>query len=288
MIRQIYTLIVAISFIPFFGCSFLPHRIHTKSGTDVTAVRDAESPTTVTDGSTVETVPIPKGSRITITETPAMPATAQAPAEPAKKVTEVVFSADSAKRIETKNTAVSLAPSRKPDTSVAIHAEDNQERRIFLWATLAFGVAAGALAYFQLLGVAKIAGIAAGASIAIYVVLGHQELILWVLGFIVMAVVIFVLYTEWRKGKLNAAASLATGTVNKLVQSVEEFTKDNPVLGKDLKQNYIAPNADDAHKAVISAAKTSMDPSYLAQPPDPTHIIVTPTPAVTVAPQTPA
>lgn len=268
----------------FGGCRLIPGRIHTKTGTNVTTPKNASAATTVQEGTTVETVPIPQGSTVEITKTPAIPATDKTPAEPPKEVTKITFSAPSEKRIETKNTAISLAPPRAPDTSVQIHEADNRERRIFLWAALAFGVATGVLAYLHILGAAKISAIAAGSSIALYIVLGHQELILWVLAGIVVCVVLFVLYTEWRHGKLRSEVSLAVGTVQKLTQSVEEYAKDNPLLGKDLKQNYIATNTDDAHKAVIDVAAKTMDPTYLSKPPDPTFHVVATAPVVVPAP----
>lgn len=117
----------------FAGCAFQRGRIITPQGT-VVGVKDAGKPAqiaTVDDRGTLE---IPAGTKMTVTKTEAVPATAQAPAKPAQEVTSYDFSQPT--RFEQVKVAVN-ADTGTVDTSIAKHRIDVEENRWLLWASLA-------------------------------------------------------------------------------------------------------------------------------------------------------
>jgi hypothetical protein len=110
----------------------------------VRGVQDAGKGATLNTSNAKEIIPLPTGTKITTTETPAVPAkpaTATAPAEPAQpaKTVTIVEPGGPTEWIKTETTV--NADTGAVDTSVAKHRIDVEERRWLLWAALGCGVA---------------------------------------------------------------------------------------------------------------------------------------------------
>lgn len=83
------------------------------------------------------------------------------------------------------------------------------------------------------------------------------------LGFFgIIALVVFV------PGTLTAAFFVIRrlrSTVQVVSQSIEEFKVDNPAAAEDLKENYLYPNTDRAHRKVIDREKKYIDRDYIKE-----------------------
>lgn len=162
-------LLAAIAFVALVamtGCArfgFGP-RIATPS-TTVQAPKDAGKPATVNESKASEAATIPPGSKVTITETAAIPATEKDPARPAVKTTEVIPSAPMQWQ---KTEAAVQASTGTVDTSIAQKRIEVAERRWLLF--VAIGCAAAAVVLHSIMpawpALWKGAGIGAALALA--------------------------------------------------------------------------------------------------------------------------
>lgn len=139
-------------------------RISTPSA-NVHAPADTGKPATVNDSHTTETTTVPPGSKITVTEKAAVPATDKQPEQPATKITEIVPS----QPMQWQRTEATVqASTGTVDTSIAQKRLDNDERRWLLFA--AIGCAAAAVVLHSIMpawpGLWKGAGIGAAFALA--------------------------------------------------------------------------------------------------------------------------
>lgn len=114
-------------------------------GTTVTGVPDAGKPATLAQSDKGESLPIPAGSKVTVTKSEALaavPATKDIPAqkaEPAKEVTEVVLAKDTVWKKEETNVK---ADTGTVDTSVRQHEIDVSSAQPLLYASILSGLGA--------------------------------------------------------------------------------------------------------------------------------------------------
>jgi hypothetical protein len=120
------------------GCASKPGIITTAKGAIVTP-DNASAPSAIATATATESTAIPKGSTITVTETPA---TAQAPAQ---KVTAYNFAEAATQTRVEESTRAEVAPPRAPDQTVALRKADNTARLPLLYA--AIGAAAIGLVF---------------------------------------------------------------------------------------------------------------------------------------------
>ena len=113
---------------------------------EVIAVKDAGKPASVDTVTAGESLPIPAGSRLTLTKVsalPFIPATVSAPeqaAQPAREVTQVELAGPS---VWTRDAETVSAQSGTIDQSVALRKVEAAESRVLLYAALACLVGAG-------------------------------------------------------------------------------------------------------------------------------------------------
>lgn len=113
-------------------------------GVAVNPVRDAGSPAVASTSEAGVSVALPQGSRLVISEINAIPATNETPAQPAKKVTEVIPGGPTA--YVQKESTIS-ASSGTVDTSVAKKRVDAEESRPLLYGAILAALAAGFFVY---------------------------------------------------------------------------------------------------------------------------------------------
>lgn len=99
--------------------------------------KDAGKPATLNESKAGESVVIPAGSKVVVTETAAVAATEKEPAKPAVKVTEVVPSEPM--KWEKQETKVE-ANTGTVDTSIAKKRIEAEESRWLLWAAIGCGI----------------------------------------------------------------------------------------------------------------------------------------------------
>jgi hypothetical protein len=99
--------------------------------------KEAGKPATLETSKAGESVTVPKGSKIVVTETAALPATEKAPAKPAVKVTEIV---PSAPMVWEKQAEAVTANTGTVDTSIAKARIEVEERRPLLYVAIGLGV----------------------------------------------------------------------------------------------------------------------------------------------------
>jgi hypothetical protein len=249
-----FTVLCALS-----GCAVFRGHIHTKAGTQVSPPSDASSASTVNEDFSVDSITIPAGSKITVTQ---KAATSSAPSE---KTTEITLSKDSVHKVENHITQASVAAPRAPDQTVALAKLDIAERRPVLYLALGLALAAGVLLYFQQRALAEIAGILSVIAFALWWVMGHEALLAWTFGTLAFIATAYFIYAEYRKAKIQGAADLATGTVKNIVQSVEEMAVDAPHAITTLKQDYLDPNLDASQKTLVAAIKPTIDTKYIQE-----------------------
>lgn len=109
-------------------------------------MKDAGKPATLNTTDARESLPIPAGSTVTVTEIPAVAATATAPAQPARRITE--FKPSAPTEWQKFDTSVS-ANTGTVDTSIAAKRIDSEESRPLLYAALASLVGAGVCLYLR-------------------------------------------------------------------------------------------------------------------------------------------
>jgi hypothetical protein len=115
----------------------LPARI--KAGpVSVTGVKDAGKPATLATSEAGTVIPLPEGSRVTVTKYEPVAATPMAPAQPAKEVTEIAPSGPTEYH---KTESTVKADTGTVDTSVRKHQIDVEDRRWLLWAAIVCGIA---------------------------------------------------------------------------------------------------------------------------------------------------
>jgi hypothetical protein len=112
-----------------WGCQH-SGRLRLASGTIVTPPIQAESPTEVQEANSTQELKLPSGSTIQVIHSPATPTS------PESTQTTYTLAKDSVQSLATSSQTVSLSPTRKPDTTVALHKADLAERRILLYAAI--------------------------------------------------------------------------------------------------------------------------------------------------------
>lgn len=147
-------MIPALALLLAFGCQ---NRGKAKLGTaSIETPADAAAPSRLSNGLIRDSVVIPKGSVVTVTD---IPANGQ---ETAKRVTAYEF-AEKTEQVRTEETAsVEVSPSRAPDQTVALRREDNAARAPLLYAALASMVGAVVMMFMKYPTGAMLCGGAAG------------------------------------------------------------------------------------------------------------------------------
>jgi hypothetical protein len=141
------------------GCASKPGVITTAKGAIVTP-ENASAPSAIATATATESTAIPKGSTITVTETPA---TAQAPAQ---KVTAYNFAEAATQTRVEESTRAEVAPPRAPDQTVALRKADNAARTPLLYAA----IGAGAIALgFMVMKWPTAAAASGGASVVFFI-----------------------------------------------------------------------------------------------------------------------
>ena len=137
-------IVAAILLLSLTGCALLNRGAIKAGGVSVTGVKDAGKPATLATTNAGTSIPLPKGSTITVTKVApiaAKPATKDEPAvkgEPAKEITEI----HPAGPTEYHHTEATVkADTGTVDTSVRTHEIDVAERRWLLWAAIGCGIA---------------------------------------------------------------------------------------------------------------------------------------------------
>jgi hypothetical protein len=142
--------LAVLSLLGLTGCSLLNRGAIKAGGVSVTGPKDAGTPTTLNTATQKGSIRIPANSRIIRREVaaqPAVPATKESPAIPAKPAlveTEVFPSADTEWN-ESQSTVA--ANSGTVDTSIASKRIDAEESRPLLYAAIAAALAAGFFVY---------------------------------------------------------------------------------------------------------------------------------------------
>ena len=125
------------------GCGMIPARI--KAGpVTVQGVRDAGKPATLATSEAGTVIPLPEGSKVTVTKYEPVAATQAAPAQPAKEVTEIVPSAPTEYR---KQESTVKADTGTVDTSIAAKKIDSAESRPLLYASILCALAGAFFVY---------------------------------------------------------------------------------------------------------------------------------------------
>lgn len=110
-------------------------KIKLPSGVMVKPPIQAEQPTQVTEYKASQALSIPAGSTIQVVHTPATPSA------PESTQTTYTLSMDTQQTVQSSAQTISLSPTRKPDTTVALHKIDVAERRWLLFIGIGLGVA---------------------------------------------------------------------------------------------------------------------------------------------------
>lgn len=127
------------------GCAYFQKKGIIKSGNvQVAAVADAGKPATLNTSDAKESVAIPAGSDVHVTETAEVPATDKTPFQPAKKDWTLHFPTSSA---WVKSLANVTANTGSIDTSVALKKVESAESRPLLYAAIGSILAAGFFLY---------------------------------------------------------------------------------------------------------------------------------------------
>ena len=150
----------------------------------VMGVQDAGKPATLATTESGESVPLPVGSKITITKTEAVAATKEAKAEPAKEVTEILPSEPTT---WTKKATTVNADTGTVDISIATKRIDAQEARPLLYAALAAAIAAGFFVYMAYPTPALACGIASAVFFMAWKVSGLPDWF-WAVGLLACGV----------------------------------------------------------------------------------------------------
>ena len=173
------------------GCSYLRPSPQIKTGAvTVTPPEQAGSPATLVTASAGTTVPIPAGSRVTVTKFEAVPfraATVSEPAQfaaPAREVTEIIPGGATEYRRTEQTTAASTGT---VDTSLAARKIDAEESRVLLYAAMACMVGAGAFFWMHYPSPAMLC---AGAAIVLFLAWKVSNLPPWFYALAVAAVAI--------------------------------------------------------------------------------------------------
>jgi hypothetical protein len=128
-------------------------------GVSVQGVKDAGSPAILATSQAGEAVALPDGSRVIKTKTEAIPATKDAPAQPAKEVTEIIPAGPT---VYTSTEKTVSASTGTIDTSIAARRIDAAENRILLYGALLMLVAAGVFFWLHYPSPALLCAAAAG------------------------------------------------------------------------------------------------------------------------------
>jgi hypothetical protein len=184
------------------GCSFLQSHGLIKSGNvTVAGVKDAGKPATLATSDSRESLPIPAGSIVTVTETPATAATATAPARPATRVTEFRPSGPTEWQ---KFEATVAANTGTIDASLAVKKVEAAESRPLLYAAIASALAAGFFLYRAYPTPAFICGGASAVFMIAWKASGLPDWF-WAVGAIALAAAAF-LYLGHERGHATATA----------------------------------------------------------------------------------
>lgn len=186
------------------GCSTAA-RVRTKLA-EVIAVKDAGKPASVDTHVSGENLPVPKGSKLTITKVEAMPfipATVNSPeqqAQPAKEITQIELAGPS---VLTRNTEVVSAQTGTVDNSVAIRRVEAEESRILLYVAMACMVMAGVFFWLHFPSPAMLC---VGSAVVLFLAWKVSNLPPWFYAIAVAAVAIGAgLYFGYTRGEKDAA-----------------------------------------------------------------------------------
>lgn len=144
-------LLIGLSLAAFCGCRLFPARI-SAPGVSVVGVKDAGKAATLNSDTSVASLPIPEGSRLTVTKwepvawRAATQTSPEVQAQPAREVTEIVLSKPTEWR---KNETRIAADTGTVDTTLAKHRIDVAENRYLLFAALGAAVAGGFFLYIK-------------------------------------------------------------------------------------------------------------------------------------------
>jgi hypothetical protein len=194
------------------GCS-TAGRIKTKA-TSLFAVKDAGKPATLDENTEVATLPLPAGSKLTVTKiepmaaTPAAQGRTESPASPGREITEVTLPRDT----EWRRAATRIiADTGVVDTSIAKHRIDAEESRFLLWASLGALGAAGVFLYLKYPTPALMCG---AASVVLFIAWKLAGLPPWfhVIGFCAV-VGAFMLWRGHARGEADGIKAALTGDV---------------------------------------------------------------------------
>lgn len=218
--------------------------------------QNAESPSKIEENKSQKVTEIKPGSTYT-KETIAPTAT-----EPAKTVERITYT-EPAKIVEDiVQTLAVVAPSRKPDVTVALQQEQNKERRILLYLGSGAILLCAVMIYLGQRGPATIAGIGGISLIGLWYIAGDEFMMRIALGVVGLAIVWWLYNKHMESSKLAKRKALLESAMIKTVQSVEEQTVDNPNYARDLK-DYLDSNMDESHKILINELLTKADLSYV-------------------------
>lgn len=176
------------------GCGLLPGPKIRIPGVTVQSVKDAGKPAVVNTHEAKEGLTIPKGSKFSLKQKEAIPASSESPAQPA--VTEVEIQPSEVMQWSRSVNSIS-ADTGTVDTTVAKHRIDAEERRPLLYAGIAAAVVGLGFMYVRFQAIAVMCFVASG---AFFLAWRMAEISPWVGGmFLVAAVAGFAFYkrAEW-------------------------------------------------------------------------------------------
>lgn len=125
------------------GCGMIPARI--KAGpVTVQGVKDAGKPATLATSEAGTVIPLPEGSKVTVTKYEPVAATQVAPAQPAKEVTEITPAGPTEYH---KTESKVDAQTGTVDTSIAVKKIDSAESRPLLYASILCALAGAFFVY---------------------------------------------------------------------------------------------------------------------------------------------
>lgn len=176
------------------GCGYFAKRGQIKgAGVSVMGVPDAGKAATLASDTSVGTLPLPAGSKLTVTKwepvawRPATDTQPEVKAQPGREVTEVELSRDTQWR---KDETKIVADTGTVDTSIAKHRIDAEENRFLLFASLGALAAAGVFLYLKFPTPAMMC---AGAAAVLFIAWKVAGLPPWfhVIGFCALAGAVF-------------------------------------------------------------------------------------------------
>lgn len=225
------------------GCA-TPGRVKTKGGNEIRPPTDAQAPSTVDEAFTVDSMTIHKGSVIRIIEAPGQP-----------KVTEIIPSQDTERKVEQTENRVSIAQPRAPDQQVALRKADNAERRWILVGAGLLLLAALVFTYLRQKVAATLCGVGAMGAFVAWYASGNAILMYSLVGLGVCGILVWIIIELREKRRTKEA-------LTRTVASIEELKVDSPRIAKEVME-YQSANLDASHKKLISDLKPEIDRTYI-------------------------